>query len=257
MSTDIDIDIHPRLSTEKRIAIEKQHLISVQNEKPDKKMEKSLDPIPDTTQSSWYSSTTIIVIIFSGIIVMLILVVVWMVSRSDRHLHWGWNVPQDKVFPKTEIKSAHKNIVDNADAAELEMYANMSDPPVKKPQPEEPAKDEKAQPNKNTDVVIDIEENFNRSINTLGNTVPDTNTESAIDVIVDAEVAKMDSEQHREIEQVSNTTHSVMHTFASTEEISKNGFDISSVLKCCRGERAVYKKCIWRYKLDDVIPLPV
>lgn len=36
--------------------------------------------------------------------------------------------------------------------------------------------------------------------------------------------------------------------YPSTMECNRNGFDYSTVAKCCRGERKQYKGFKWRYK---------
>jgi hypothetical protein len=237
-------------------------------EAPVKPEEPVEEPVEEPEKKGFFGSTIVLVIIFATIIVVLILVVVWLVSRNDsKYLSWmrgGSPAPtppaQPQPQPPAKRPSTHTDLVNDAGTDELALYAALGE---KKDEPEQPKREkmtEKAEPKKEKEETKEkeesakLEEDLDAQLDALAAATDDEVVPSAISDVIDAEVAQMDAVQHRPIEQVSPKTGAVVKLFPTNESITKEKYDIASVLQCCRGEKAKHKSYIWRFQEEVVAP---
>ncbi len=243
--------------------------------------DKMSDPVKSGRRSV-IRDNYIIIIIFASIVVFLIILVCWLVVRNDKYLNWLRGVKPPPPDPKPQSKSSnmsHINIAKNSSNDELEMFANMdvgksvsvdNDASTSAVVEEENDDDD--------DMILDdksdkkhvqfkepieapafvpkqynnddtIEKQLNAKLSDIAEEKSDTDTGdvSAIEEIVDAEVANIEADQHKHIEQIQPSSGLVVNTFVSSDAIYNAGFDYDSVVSCCKGIAQTHKKHKWRF----------
>lgn len=263
-----------------RFEDEKEKTEKLEIEKPLDKAERPEKP----ETSGFFSSTIVLILIFATVIVILIVVVVWLMGRNDRYTSWMRGTPPaPPVQPK---RTSHADLVKDAAIDELAMYANLGAEPKKeneknekpeKPEPpnaetieksdkpEKMEKTEKPQETKETkekketketrehelkDDDSRMEEDLDAQLNALAAATDDDTSPSAISDEIDKEVAKMDANQQRAIEQVSTKTNTVVKVYTDHDGIVQDKYDLDSVIQCCQGKKPKHKGFVWRYRDD-------
>jgi hypothetical protein len=124
----------------------------------------------------------------------------------------------------------------------LQAYPLPAPPVIVRPPP----------PQENSPTIVDMDDDLEKSFNAKLDAIEkSSNTEVsptlAIDEAVDAEVAKVEAEQHKVIEQLNNSGD-VVASYNNSEEVYAANFDFDKVQACCRGDAKTYKKYKWRYQ---------
>jgi len=91
-----------------------------------------------------------------------------------------------------------------------------------------------------------MESNLNDKLKAIVDSSSD-NTENTIEKIVDREIASIEAEQRKEVEQIDKKSGSVIQKFNTSDEIYDAGFDYDSVIACCKGKTQTHKNFKWRF----------
>ena len=250
------MEIQPRLKTVKAKPVPAPLVAAPAPVEPvDEKAPDMIDAI-----KGFFGNTVILVVVFAIIVVILIVVVVWLVCRNDKFmswLPWGHSPPPKKDIKKKETEKPKENVADDDELAKYATYVKTDETPSHPPKADEKPKEPTET---KVSTVLDIDAEIEHELNARMDALEENPIDTAASVIsddVNAEVSKMDAVQNREIERVSKKLGTVVETYPTNDSISRAGYDINTVLQCCRGEKQSHKNHIWRFADSDVEAPPL
>lgn len=219
--------------------------------------EAEVETSQEVVKKSFIRQNMVLIVIFATIIIVLVLVIVWVTTNGKYAcmvktptINLAPFVPVAPIIATKPL--THTDVVNSASAAELALFANLgvSETPVSEPVSEVPLEQ--------IMTVVDIDATLERSLNAkldaASSDAVEVSPTLAIDEAVDAEIARVEAEQNKPIEQLNLKTGSVISIFPTSEAVYNANFDYDQVVLVCRGEQKSHKKYGWRYQAETSSP---